>query len=241
MLRTHPGCSRFVLSLVLLVPMNMSVWGGGLASTRLGQETGEFIQIDRLPSAVERDSASTVRNPSFSPAAPTRLEGTVSALDLSAKTFSIAGLTVSYKQESIVLPLGEEMTIGKRVTVFADTAIEGNTLNAKALVVRGQAASTVDVARVVGRVRQLDSANLNFVVDGVRVDASSAAFVNGATLDLNNGRKLRAYGHFKNSQMVAAEIRFIGDSNTVALEPKDRAIDFAIVESRSALRAKLPS
>ena len=192
----------------------------------------DFLEVHGQRDASDNLIASRIERRDPASAVFTKVVGTITALDITAKTFTLGGLTVAYGTALKILPSAASLATGKRVVVFTDSAINANTLNAKTVVVRGDAATSLgDAARVAGRIRQLDFAAKTFVVDGVSVDASKATFVKGTTADLANGRKLRVIGSFSESKLVASEVRFVKDQGDAQVDLKGGISDFVSASS----------
>jgi hypothetical protein len=200
---------------------------GGLA----GLAVNDFVEVHGKRDTAGTIIASRIELKDGSSLASVRVVGPVAALNLSAKTFSLSGLTVAYGGTTRVLPAGAVLENGQRVAVWSDTAIVGNTLTAKSLVVKRHQFGSNDLARVGGLVRDLDFAAKTFKIDGIDVDASTATYEKGTAGDLANGRKLRVRGTFADGRLKASEVRFVKDRDDAQAELTGVVTDFAGIGS----------
>jgi Domain of unknown function (DUF5666) len=191
----------------------------------------DFVEVHGQRDASDNVIASRIERRDPTSTVFTKVSGTVAALDATAKTFTLGGLTVNYGAAVKVLPSLADIALGKRVTVFSETAITANTLMAKTLVVRGASSTSGDAARVAGRIRDLDFAAKTFVLDGVSVDASAATFTKGTVSDLANGRRLRAIGSFTSSKLMATEVSFVKDQGDALVDLRGGITDFVSASS----------
>jgi hypothetical protein len=192
-----------------------------------GLATGDFVEVHGKRDAANAVVASRVERKDPSGLAAIRVAGTVAALDATARTFTVGGLAVRYEATTRVLPAGTTLANGVRVAVWTDTAIVGNTLTAKSVVVKRHNLAPNDLARIGGLVRSLDFAARTFKVDGIDVDASAAAFVKGTAADLAAGRKVRVRGSFAAGTLKATEVRFVKDQGDANVELTGVVTDFA--------------
>jgi hypothetical protein len=235
------------IGLALLLTITMTASGTGLGQELL-QSMGSAIAghpsrdvtharlaQSRAPVMEYLQPASVESKNSTSPTSITKLDGTVTSHNVEDRTLTIGQLTVSYANNANVVPAVSEIAVGKRVSVFSSSGIQANGLSARTIVVRELATSTRQAARVAGRIHHVDVVARHFVLDGVNVNASTAAFVNGSTEDLSNGRKLKVIGAFSNNELIATEIRFAkepGDSSQ-AITNNSNDVAIAAVSSRS--------
>jgi hypothetical protein len=206
-------------------PANPTVFEG--VSGLSGLATNDFVEVHGKRDAANAIVASRIERKDPSSLAAIRVAGTVAALDATARTFTVGGLTVRYDATTRLLPAGAGLADGLRVAVWSDTAIVGNTLTAKSVVVKRHNLVANDLARVGGLVRSLDFAARRFKVDGVDVDASAAAFEKGTANDLATGRKVRVRGSFADGTLRASEVRFVKDQGDAKVELTGVVTDFA--------------
>jgi len=196
-----------------------------------GLAVNDFVEVHGKRDAAGAIVASRIELKDGSSLAAIRVVGAVAALDAAAKTFALSGLTVAYGGTTRVLPAGAVLANGQRVAVWSDTAIVGNTLTAKSLVVKRHNLGSNDLARLGGLVRDLDYAAKTFKVDGVDVDAAAASYDKGTATDLANGRKVRVRGTFADGRLKATEVRFVKDQGDAQVELTGVVTDFAGIGS----------
>jgi hypothetical protein len=231
--------SLATVSLTFLATVSVSVWGGYFNGNHRNASShapstgsvGSQVPTTFAKSAPVPNASTTHYAPSLqSFRGLSKLDGTVLSLNTTAKTFLIGGLTVSYRQVGQILPSAAEISVGKRVTVFADLPVQLNTLEAKTLVVRSEATHSPELARMMGRISSLDTGAKSFILGGMRIDIASATLIHGTASDLSNGRKLKVFGHFSNSEMVASEVHFVRDPRDAVARSKNHSNDFAAAE-----------
>lgn len=196
-----------------------------------GLAVNDFVEVHGKRDTAGAIVASRIELKDGSSLAAVRVVGAIAGLDAAAKTFSLSGLTVAYGGTTRVLPSGAVLANGQRVAVWSDTAIVGNTLTAKSLVVKRHNLGSNDLARLGGLIRDLDFAARTFKVDGVDVDATAASFDKGTATDLANGRKVRVRGMFVDGRLKAAEVRFVKDQDDAQVELTGVVTDFAGIGS----------
>ena len=191
---------------------------------------------DRVEVPGQRDSsnailASRIERKDPSSALIIRVAGSVSNLDASAKSFSLAGLTVNFSAASRIVPANATLANGQRVAVWSDTAPAGVALTAKSIVVKSTAPNNNDLLRIGGRIATLNFAAKTFKLDGFDVDASAATFLNGSVNDLANGRKIRVMGKFVAGKVAATDLKFVRDQGDATVELSGAISDFVSVAS----------
>jgi len=172
---------------------------GGLAGLLVGQiiEVHGFIDPSTnqiLATRIERDAT----------AATLKLQGQVQALDMTAKTFAIGSLTISFAGiAAAALPTNLANGLVVRV-VLAPAPATGTRV---ALSVRPLTQQVEDHAQaeLEGTVTAFTSI-ASFSVNGVAVDASMAAFPNGSAA-LKLGARVEVKGSTVNSVVVATEVK----------------------------------
>ena len=154
-----------------------------------------------------------------------RVVGTIANLDATARTFTIAALTVNYSS-STLLPPGATLAVGQRVAVWSDAALTGTTLTAK--VVRIKTLQIVDGSNVSigGRVSGIVLTSLTFSLGEVKVDASTATFLNGIATDLANGSLVRVTGAWQSGKVVANQVSFVKDKVDATVKLMGAVTDF---------------
>jgi Domain of unknown function (DUF5666) len=196
-----------------------------------GLALGDFVEIYGQRDANAVIIASRVERKSLGDKALTRVKGGLANLNKAAKTFAIAGLTVSYANALRVVPNPEALIDGANVVVFSDVAMQAGVLNAKAVKVLAPLSELNGLLRIGGLIRGLDFAAHTFMLDGIKVDASKAIFLNGSSSDLANALKVRVVGSFADGKVVATEVSFQKDLGDAQVDVKGEVTDFVKASS----------
>jgi Domain of unknown function (DUF5666) len=85
--------------------------------------------------------------------------------------------------------------------------------------------------RVGGPVRDFNFAAKTFLLDGLKVDASTANFVKGSVNDLANNIKVRVVGTFADGKIAATEVSFQRDLGDAQVDVKGEITDFVTSSS----------
>ncbi len=191
---------------------------------------GDLVEVHGSRDASGNIIATRIERRDPGSAVGVRVAGTVSSLDPAAKTFTIAALTVNYGSATL-LPAGSTLAVGQRVAVWSDTAVSGNTLDAK--VVRIETTQLVDGSSVNlgGRVSGLVPTALSFSLGDVTVDASAAVFLNGAAVDLKDGSLVRVSGVWQAGKVVANRIYFVKQRTDATVRLTGAVTDFINLSS----------
>jgi len=200
------------------------VWDGltGLADLAVNDRVEVHGRRDPAGAIV----ATRVERKDPSSAVAVRVLGSVANLDAAAKTFTVGGLTVRYDSVLRLLPTGVTLADGQTVAVWSNLAVVGNTLDARAIVVRRGSWNRDDALRVGGLIRGLDFAARRFRLDTLEVDASAATFEKGTANDLADGRAVRVRGSFVDGRLLAREVRFVRDQDDAKVELTGPVTDF---------------
>ncbi len=196
-----------------------------------GLSVNDRVEVHGSRDASNNILASRVERKDPNSAMLIRVVGTVATLDSTAKSFSLAGLNVSYNTATRIRPNGVALANGQTVAVWTDTAPAGNTLSAKSITVRQNGAIADDKLRIGGHIRDLNFAAKSFKLDGFDVDAAAATFTNGAVTDLANGRKIRVQGKFVSGKLVASEVKFVRNQGDAMVELSGGITDFVSASS----------
>ena len=139
-----------------------------------------------------------------------RVNGTVSELSATASTFKLGSLLINYA-DAKVMPTGVTLANGQevRVSIPADTATSGSTtaVRAKFIKVRDRKAeSQGKEVELGGPVSSPDATALAFVVNGTKVNASAAKFLQPgkAFADLKANTYVVVKGSFGSDQVLKA-------------------------------------
>jgi Domain of unknown function (DUF5666) len=149
--------------------------------------------------------------------AAVRVTGAVSALDTTAKTFVLNGVTVSYGSATL-LPASAALAVGQSVVVWAKTYVSGTTLAASGVRVVTGAKSDLPaatVAQLAGVVSQYDAVAGSFQVSGVTVKLASATTIMPSSKTVGNNAYVQVGGTVQaDGSLLATAVR-IRQSDTV--------------------------
>jgi len=201
-----------------------TVWEGvpGLADLAVNDR----VEVHGTRDANRAIVATRVERKDPAGAVSIRVVGPVTNHDATARSFTVGGLTVRYDGVVRLVPSGATIADGQTVAVWSDTAIVGETLQARAIVVRRAEWRGEDRLRVGGLIRGLDFAARRFRLDTVEVDAANARFEKGTASDLANGRAVRVQGRFVEGRLQASEVRFVRDQDDARVELTGPITDF---------------
>ena len=166
-------------------------------------EVGDVIEVYGVLQSDNTVLATLIETKS----APTgiRLVGRMSALDTTAKTFSVGGITVNYTSATVTGNLGN----GKRVKIkAASDALVGSVLTATAVKVNEGAANGETVAantylKLEGVVETLPDSNGLLTVSGTQVNVSSAT---GKSIITTVGQLIEVKGTWDGSVLQATKV-----------------------------------
>lgn len=196
-----------------------------------GLAVNDVVEVHGSRNAASEIVATRIERKDGLQVASVRVQGTISALNVSARQFAVAGLLVDYSSALRVRPVGVVLADGQRVSVWSDTPVVGNQLNARSVVVKGARAVSDEKLRVAGLVRDFNAATRSFKLDTFDVDATNAAFERGSFADLANGRRVAVRGTFVNGRLVASEVRFRRDLSDATVELTGAITDFVSIAS----------
>lgn len=131
------------------------------------------------------------------------LSGSISALDIAAKTFTLGGQRVSYGG-AIFSPTGAALSNGSYVQVRGQVGIDG-TLVAASVNVRDS--RTEDDSELSGNIVAFDSVARTFMLRGVLVNASAATLQGCPATGLSSGLYVHVSGTLASSGVAATTIR----------------------------------
>lgn len=151
------------------------------------------------------------------------LEGTIAALNTEQQQFKIKGQTIMYNNAQLDL-MGESISTGMQVEVQGHELDENNhliadTITIKAVPSQFEKSAAMSIEGIVSGFQSFD----NFYVNGIKVDASSAKFIQGSKNQLSDDVKVIVKGSFEidsgsTFKINATSIRFDikGDSKIQA-------------------------
>ena len=177
-----------------------TVFDTTLAAGLSALSVGAVVEVHGLPDAATGHVLAT-RVDSVASATAYKLRGVVSALNSTAKTFSMGAAQVSYAGvASVPAALANGQTI--RVTL-ATTPVAGVWMAQNLGAARHQPADTMAV-QLRGSITAFSSAS-SFHVNGLAVDASAATFPDGST-GLALGVQVEVKGTVRNGVLVASQV-----------------------------------
>jgi hypothetical protein len=177
-----------------------TVFDDSLAAGLSAVADGAVVEVHGL-----RDSATgrivATRIEAKTAATVYKLRGSVSALDTTAKTFSIGGAAISY---AAVTTVPATLAEGVVIRVLLATAPVAGVWQAQSLGGKAATTTTAAQAHVRGVITAFTSATA-FSIDGIPVDASAATFPDGST-GLALGVQVEVKGTLTNGTIVATEV-----------------------------------
>ena len=186
---------------------------------------GDVVEVHGSRDALGNIIATRIERKDPNSALGIRLVGNVAELDTAAKTFKISALTVNYGSARL-LPTGSTLAIGQRVAVWSDTALTGTTLTAKVVMIKTPQLVDGSPVSLGGRVSGMVLTPLAFSLGDVKVDASTATFLNGTATDLANGSLVRVTGLWKSGAVIAKDIYFVKDKVDATVKLAGVVTDF---------------
>lgn len=184
---------------------------------------GDLVEVHGLRNPTAQSIVATrieKKSPPLSGSTDLRLRGRIASLDAASKTFSIGTIVVSYGGARIDSSAGRELANGILVKVRSEASPGGNTLVASRVQIEDSL--TPDAggrAELEGFISDFVSTQ-SFVVNGVAIDGSRAAFLRGAASTLANGVRVQVYGSYQNGRLQAETIKFEDGGDLGELEIK---------------------
>ncbi len=173
---------------------------------------GDIVEVHGSRDATGVIVATRIERKDPASAVMVRVVGVVSALDNTAKTLVVSGLTVNFSGAKL-RPEGVVLENGQLVAAWSDQAISAaNVMTAKALKVKKPQAGDGLKMQIGGLIASLDAKAVSFKIGEVLVDASKAKFESGVVADLANGKAVRVGGVWQTDKLVAAGVKFVKDS-----------------------------
>lgn len=187
---------------------------------------GERVSVHGPRGVDEVIEASRIERIDPAAALYTRVLGPVSAVNRTARTLVIGGLTVAWTTATKVLPTGSNFAVGQTLAVWADAAPSAGTLSADVIAVRS--ASWVEGAplRAGGVVRDYNRGGNRFTVRGVTVNNAGAVYVNGSSADLASGKPVWVQGRVTDGLLEANTITLLRSETDLANEITGAITDY---------------
>ena len=176
-----------------------------------------YVEVHGIRDAAGRLQASRVELQSFNAVVGDELRGTVSGYTPGIRSFTLAGVLVSYTQAATFTPAGSseaQLANGVAVEVHGTFGPGGTSFVATRIDFEDAEDSSLNPAagdrnEIEGYVVALNTTLGTFTVDGRAVSYSSATqFRGGALTDLANGVRVEVDGSFSGGTLVAREISF---------------------------------
>lgn len=165
----------------------LTVWAGGYSSIA-DVQTGDLVQVHGSPvydSISKTYQVLATRIQKTTSIASLKINGNISSLDTTAKTFTLNNLSVSYASASL-RPAGAALSNDLPVTVFAPlSALTGSNLAASNIKLNRlqNTATAASQAQIGGPMSRYDSAAGSFEIQGVKVLVGTTAIIpSGARL-----------------------------------------------------------
>lgn len=187
----------------------LTVWAGGYDNVSTLATAGDLVEVHGSP---VYDATTTsykllaTRIQKMSAISNIKVNGKISNLNATAKTFSLNGLTVNYASATL-RPTGASLADGVLVSVFGPTtALSGSTLTASNLKVNRFQDSTATVAtttQVGGQVSLYDSSAKTFEIQGIKV-AMGTATLTPSTATVTNGAYVKVDGTVDSDGSITA-------------------------------------
>lgn len=176
----------------------LTVWGGGYSSIT-DVANNDLVEVHGNPvfdSASNAYKIVATRVQKMTTISGLKVNGKITALDTTAKTFALNGLTVSYGS-SVIRPAGATLANDLLISVFGPTsALSGTTLTASHLKVNRLQDSTVTdtTAQVGGQVSLFNNSTNTFEVQGVKVAINSNTTISPSAATVVNNAYVKVSG-----------------------------------------------
>jgi Domain of unknown function (DUF5666) len=225
-------------SKLTVLGQTVSVVASGVESTAMEGfaafadiKVGDWIEVHAIENADGTIKATRIERESAAESTSIKIGGKLASLDTTAKTFKLGAMTINYA-DTAIRPTGAVLANAQRVFVFSDAAPVGNVLTAKKLRVRDGKFPGIDSGNFGGLITDFVSAS-NFMVSGIKVDASKAKFDNGSATDLLNGAAIRVKGAMKDGVLTATAVEFKGKAGaeSAVVSVKGAITDFVSASS----------
>ncbi|MFC7419479.1 DUF5666 domain-containing protein [Iodobacter arcticus] len=192
---------------------------------------GDIVEVHGSRDAAGVIVATRIERKDPASAVMVRVVGVVSALDNTAKTLVVSGLTVNFSSAKL-RPEGVVLENGQLIAVWSDQAISAaGLMSAKAVKVKKPQVGDGLKMQIGGLVVSLNGTALSFKLGEVMVDASKAKFEGGVAADLANGKAVRVGGVWQTDKLVAASVKFVKDSADAKVELKGPITDYISLAS----------
>ena len=183
---------------------------------------GDRVEVHGTLDATKAVNATRIERKPRTEANGVRLGGVVASLDTSAKTFKLGDMSIDYSVATL-LPTGVTLANGQVFSAYSDTAPGVGGFKPKTIkVVKPDEGNGLELG---GRIMAFTSV-ADFVVSGIRVDASAATFDGGVAADLATGVVVGAAGTVSNGVLKAKVLRVLKTPTDVAASLKGEVTEF---------------
>ncbi len=196
----------------------LTVWGGGYSSIS-DVTLNDLVEVHGSPvydSTTSSYKVVATRVQKMTAISGLKINGKISNIDTTAKTFSLNGLTVAYASATL-RPTGATLANDLLVTAYGPTsALSGTTLTASNLKVnRLQDSTATDTtAQVGGQVTLYNSSAKTFEVQGVKVAMSSSTTVSPTNATVANNAYVKVSGTVGTDGSISATNIQVREQNT---------------------------
>ena len=196
----------------------LTVWGGGYSSIS-DVVSSDLVEVHGSPvydSTTSSYKVVATRVQKMAAISGLKINGKISNLDTTAKTFSLNGLTVSYASAAL-RPTGATLANDLLVTAYGPTsALSGTTLTASNLKInRLQDSTATDTtAQVGGQVSLFNSTANTFEVQGVKVAIGSATTITPSGATVGNNAYVKVSGSVGSDGSISATNIQVREQNT---------------------------
>ena len=196
----------------------LTVWGGGYSSIS-DVNTTQLVEVHGNPvfdSSTRVYKVVATRIQKLTAISNLKVNGKVSSLSTSAKTFSLNGLTVAYATAAL-RPTGASLANDQQVSVFGPSSgLSGTTLTASHIKVKRlqDELSAETTMQVGGQVSAYDGSAKTFEVQGIKVAITSSTSVLPSTATVDNNAYVQVSGTVGSDGSVSASRIQVREQNT---------------------------
>ncbi|MEI7783801.1 MAG: DUF5666 domain-containing protein [Betaproteobacteria bacterium] len=196
----------------------LTVWGGGYSSIS-DISNGDLIEVHGNPVFDVGTSTYKVvatRVQKMAAISSLKVNGKVSNLNTSAKTFSLNGLNVAYGSAAL-RPTGASLANDLQVSVFGPSSgLVGSTLTASHLKIKRlqDELSTDTTLQIGGQVSAFDNSAKTFEVQGVKVSFTSTTVISPSSAAVANNAYVQVSGTVGSDGRVTATRIQVREQNT---------------------------
>ena len=174
------------------------------------------------------DSSIKLIAESFNANSHLEVEGYITSLDTSAKTFKLNQLIIDYSQAQFKEITEGELKEGLYLIISTEQDISNNTLQASSILLLNNLLEAGVYYEIEGYITKFDSpTQFKIDIDAVEVNADTV-FINGTKKDLSLDSRLIVKGTVnKQNTLVATEIKLFDSAQDVIVEANIETIDLS--------------